>query len=86
MPEARRVRTAWRMRQRFRRLAYSAGAVGGLVALVLVGFVWLATVEAGRQPGARFYLTSTALTALAAWLPYRLVRAWWHRIRHRYAA
>jgi sterol desaturase/sphingolipid hydroxylase (fatty acid hydroxylase superfamily) len=72
------------MRQRFRRLAYIAGGVGGLLALILVGLIWLAAVEAGQQPGARFYLVSAALTAAAIWLPNRLVRAWWHRIRHRY--
>jgi hypothetical protein len=83
MSDERRIRTVWRMRQRYHRLARVAGATGGALALALVGMLWLAAVGSAHPPGVRFYLASLLLVAAAAWLPHRAVLAWWHHVRHR---
>lgn len=84
MTEKRRIRTIWRVRQRYHRLARIAALLGATVAAVIVGLLWVRAVASGGSPGVRFYLLSALGVAAAAHLSRRVVIARWRCIRSDY--
>lgn len=69
----RRVRTAWRLRKRYRRLALPAAVLGGLAAAVPIWFVLADVGLAGALASPGFLLGSALVVAAGALLPRWLV-------------
>ncbi|GBD42507.1 hypothetical protein HRbin39_01901 [bacterium HR39] len=81
----RKLRTAWRVRQRYRRLWRAAAAAGFVLSTLWVAWDWTETFAA-HALGPRRMVTGVALIALATWLPYALVRARWQQVKIRHYA
>ncbi|GBD43825.1 hypothetical protein HRbin40_01307 [bacterium HR40] len=78
------MRTLWLLRQRYRRQAWIAATAGAGAAATGIGMAWWQAVSSGQGPRPSFYLFGVALVALAGYVPWRLVRARWRRVRREY--
>lgn len=69
----RRIRTAWLLRQRYRRLALPVAVLGGLAAAVPIWLVLADVGVAGALASPLFLLASALVVAAGALLPRWLV-------------
>ena len=81
----RRLRTAWKVRQRYRRLWRGGAALGFLLSTLWVAWDWT-DAFAMQALGVRRMAAGILLVGLATWLPYALVRARWQHVKMRHYA
>lgn len=79
-----RPRTIYRLRCRYRRAARWAAVIGALVGIGVVAAALVPAIVAGRHVPMASYAIGLGITALAALLPYALVRRRWRSIRERH--